>query len=1360
MGNAPPNTRQDKYLRHLIILFVGFLLFFTSGVRAAENQPPTANAASVTTPEDTKLAIKLTGKDPEKQPLTYAIVTQPAHGKVVLKGNVATYTPTANYNGKDTFTFTVKDGVLTSPAATVDITITPVNDAPIASDVPSIIYDHAISSIILNGDDVDKDNLSYIKIMSPVHGTITISGNVATYKPDQNYTGTTDSFTYKVNDGKLNSNIATVSMTLSPCPLPAKDRLGRSLNGLSCKDKAMLDFFEVKTIPLLESQIAEADNQTKIVEASFNEAAAQHALDVNPFLSSFAAFDSLLDVTQDVNEGKITDAFKDAGVAFQKAIQTYTNTLLLIDPLSLDNNQRIELNKENFELSEKLADLILNADECKDLAKDQCIKAIVKTVGYINTIGAFKAFKLDEKAIKSNLSLISNGMKFISQLKKFSIPNVSDAKINRAVYGMATSLSKMSSDMITIAYGSNKDNRPIVANAGLLIIDEGVTPFLDMMSSCYKIDKRTALTDRLKCISKTSQKGGEVAVKAASALGLTIGSMYYIGKSNEARVAEKVLDKMLMAGMARQNKLYQLGGDYFPSVDFIKSVGQSELGVAGVYHYVDIVTGLKKGETIYSIPEVSYLVQLYYNQILNSTSFDFNSQMIKMTLNNKEPGNAIATITVNSDSNGTLSCSSSKPELSTSSEYIIKLSNDPWIIPIKVGKTTKSFALTFTKGNTGSVMCNLYKESGAYIGGKTLAITGKGYDEDQDGMPYDWEVKYKLNPDDPTDAALDGDKDKLSNLDEFLHKTKPDTQDTDDDGFTDWQEVQATTDPLAKTSKPLPAPTNFRVVSTGNAQVVLAWDNVPNAVKYYICGSPNGSMDAMDGYGCPVGENFIGENVGLKTNATITGLDSTMKYYFQVVAYDLNAIQSPASNEVTVIPTISTPPTNVKATPSDAKVTVSWDAVQGATNYSICYAPETITDPDNCISASQNAVSLSNQISPAKIPNLINGTTYHFIVTAEDANGKVAHSTEATATPTKPDLTSGLVAHWSFDDCTAKDVSGNGHDGIINGSLGCVGTNNGKGVDFDGSQFITVTNTADIPLGSASRTISATVTMHHGMDSDVDQGILGYGLVQPASMFSLTYGLGDNGYDFGLWLFECQFDIFCSTHSANYIDPAKYYHLVASYNESTQLASFYINGNKIGERTLAINTGSSDVMIGNVHNGDSLGFNGVIDEARIYNRALSESEIKALYQNDGGGVDNSGWIQNPTTGHYYKALDNCGNWEQCETAAQAVGAHLVVIEDQAENDWLIGAFNVAATEMGYWIGYTDKEQEGVWKTVTGEIPTYTNWLSGEPNNGGGRENYALFMYYGTYGWNDVPRDNYYNWSKYPNTGIIERTTAP
>jgi CSLREA domain-containing protein len=96
------------------------------------NDPPVANPQSVVTDEDTPVGIFLTGSDVDSASLTFIIVTPPAHGSLNPggTGQNQTYTPTANYNGPDSFTFKINDGSADSNTATVSITVNAVNDAP------------------------------------------------------------------------------------------------------------------------------------------------------------------------------------------------------------------------------------------------------------------------------------------------------------------------------------------------------------------------------------------------------------------------------------------------------------------------------------------------------------------------------------------------------------------------------------------------------------------------------------------------------------------------------------------------------------------------------------------------------------------------------------------------------------------------------------------------------------------------------------------------------------------------------------------------------------------------------------------------------------------------------------------------------------------------------------------------------------------------------------------------------------------------------------------------------------------------------------------------------------------------------
>jgi VCBS repeat-containing protein len=190
-----------------------------------------AESQSVTTAENTAAGITLVATDVDGDTLTFTVVSGPGHGTLSGTAPSLTYTPAANYSGPDSFTFKANDGTLDSNVATVAITVNSVNHAPVASndtyttaeDTPLNV---AVPGVLGNDTDVDSPTLTAILVAGPSHGTLTFNSNGSfTYAPAANYFGS-DSFTYKANDGEADSNVATVSITVTPvndAPVAAND---------------------------------------------------------------------------------------------------------------------------------------------------------------------------------------------------------------------------------------------------------------------------------------------------------------------------------------------------------------------------------------------------------------------------------------------------------------------------------------------------------------------------------------------------------------------------------------------------------------------------------------------------------------------------------------------------------------------------------------------------------------------------------------------------------------------------------------------------------------------------------------------------------------------------------------------------------------------------------------------------------------------------------------------------------------------------------------------------------------------------------------------------------------------------------
>src|SRR5262249_29482911 len=185
------------------------------------NAPPVASNSSVTTDEDTAASSNLVASDPDGNPLTYTIVSNPTHGTISglnASTGAFTYTPNSNYNGADSFTFKVNDGEFDSNVATVSITVNPVNDAPVADDQAFTTDEDTLLQAQLVATDVDGDSLTFTRLTNASHGAVSVQSNGQfRYIPFANYNGP-DSFTFQVSDGTL-----TDTATVNSAGTPVKD---------------------------------------------------------------------------------------------------------------------------------------------------------------------------------------------------------------------------------------------------------------------------------------------------------------------------------------------------------------------------------------------------------------------------------------------------------------------------------------------------------------------------------------------------------------------------------------------------------------------------------------------------------------------------------------------------------------------------------------------------------------------------------------------------------------------------------------------------------------------------------------------------------------------------------------------------------------------------------------------------------------------------------------------------------------------------------------------------------------------------------------------------------------------------------
>ncbi len=198
------------------------------------NQAPTVQDLSFTTDEDAPLAAKLTGSDPENDPLTFSVVKQPDHGALTAFNPATgdfTYTPAADFNGTDTFTFGASDGRASSGLAAVHLTVDPVNDAPTSASASiTTKQDQPSDPVSPQVTDPDGDTLFTITVETqPAHGTAEVVNNQLVYTPTAGYFGA-DSFTFTATDAGGLSVTGTASVTVVETPFDLAV-YGATLNG-------------------------------------------------------------------------------------------------------------------------------------------------------------------------------------------------------------------------------------------------------------------------------------------------------------------------------------------------------------------------------------------------------------------------------------------------------------------------------------------------------------------------------------------------------------------------------------------------------------------------------------------------------------------------------------------------------------------------------------------------------------------------------------------------------------------------------------------------------------------------------------------------------------------------------------------------------------------------------------------------------------------------------------------------------------------------------------------------------------------------------------------------------------------------
>lgn len=220
-GTLPIYDRR-LYLTNAEVSPGGMLTYLTI------TQGPSAQEDSYSTNEEIPLSVPQPGVlgndfDPDSNPLTAILVSTATHGILNLNSNGSfNYVPNLNFNGTDSFLYKANNGTENTNMALVTLTITPVNDAPIAVNDTGITPENSpvVVNVLANDIDIDLEPLTVSGVTNGAHGLTSINADqTVTYTPNPNFKGE-DSFNYTAFDGMANSNTATVTITVTPGNIP------------------------------------------------------------------------------------------------------------------------------------------------------------------------------------------------------------------------------------------------------------------------------------------------------------------------------------------------------------------------------------------------------------------------------------------------------------------------------------------------------------------------------------------------------------------------------------------------------------------------------------------------------------------------------------------------------------------------------------------------------------------------------------------------------------------------------------------------------------------------------------------------------------------------------------------------------------------------------------------------------------------------------------------------------------------------------------------------------------------------------------------------------------------------------------
>jgi len=341
---------------------------------------------------------------------------------------------------------------------------------------------------------------------------------------------------------------------------------------------------------------------------------------------------------------------------------------------------------------------------------------------------------------------------------------------------------------------------------------------------------------------------------------------------------------------------------------------------------------------------------------------------------------------------------------------------------------------------------------------------------------------------------------------------------------------------------------------------------------------------------------------------------------------------------------------------------------------------------------------------------------------------ELTEGTDPTDAGSYNSFSTGLVAYYPFND-NANDVSGNGNNGTIDGAT-LVTNRYGQGnsaLEFSAASNSVVSTTFLPPVGTSARTFSfwfnttntdgGNIFSYGGSNDYPGDRVEARLMTSNGVLGAPNFGSTDLGAT--------------STSSRN---DGKWHQFVLVIPAEAELANvqIFIDGKLEQPLDLYytfgapayINTASSNpLQIGNNKFSNSLYYSGLLDDFRIYDRALSEAEVSALYYSEAPQL---------------QVIEGDYTWHEAKADAETRGGRLAVLDTQEKIDASLSLVldnQDTINETQLWIGLTDELVEGGFRWINGNSLSVENWVDGQPDNSGGIEDY-VHMHVAHGEWND------------------------